>query len=1027
MLTKQSTYPMKKTQPIPTVRYPITRSLRFPLAVMVGLAIFNPPQALASPMTNKSKTSIFNLDKKVTGKVIDEKGEALVGVNVVLKSNQSIGATTDVNGEYSINIPDNLASEAVLVFSYIGQEPLEVAIGQKSRVDATLTSSTKELEQVVVVGYSAKKVKYLSSSVATISSTKLRDVTSNELPNLLQGKAPGVVVSTTSGDPTSAGRILIRGAGTISAGTSPLTVVDGNIGGSYNPVDVESITILKDVAATGLYGSRAANGVIIVNTKVGKPGKTEINFNNTIGFSNATSGNFKLMNSAQLFDFQSLFFPRDPSVKNTDTNWWNEAFRTGFVNNHTLSASGGNEKTTFYVSGNYYKEQGTQIENDKTGYNFRTNLQSQLTKRLTARVNFNGMFNKDNYANSNTLYDAYNNLPFDPAYNADGTPIDARSYTGWLGRDKENFLHSVQYNYSRAQSLTLTTDVNLDYDLTDKITLSSYNRVNFYNGQSAWYNDRRTKQGGANGGELNNVSSYSNRLLTSNRVRYTDNFGKHGITVLGVAEAETTRANNNSATGKGLPPGRDVMSVATDVMVNPSGSRDQVGFRKFLGQVDYNFDNKYFLIGSFVNEFSSLFGKNNATANFVQVGGSWILSNENFLKGNRTLTFAKLRASHGTVGNADGLSNFASLGLYTISTDASYSGLPGAAPSQKGNPNLTWEKIKSSNIGFDLSFFNRIDFVVDLYVKEASELLYRRPLPATTGYSYVWENSGSIRNKGLEFNLTSTNFKTKDFEWETNLNMGFNRNKVLALSNGATVFNSGARQPIAVGHNMDEFNMPVWAGVNPDNGDPQWERIVKDGNGNITKSLTSTYSQVQTADSRQFTGKTAAPKFTGGFSNTLSYKGLSLSAFFNFVVGNYVYNESRFYFDNDGLYESYNQMVPAKGWSRWEKPGDIATHPKAIKGGNKDSNQSSTRYLENGSYIRLRNVRLGYSLPESWMKPIGFSKISVFVSADNLWTGTKFTGPDPEASLTQIDLSSGLSSIRYPISKKFLFGVNFSF
>ncbi len=1016
-----------KPKPKQSLWLPRKKSMRYPLAMMIGISLFAPHPGSALPLMAYPTSQISSLDRTVTGKVKDEKGEPLVGVTITLKNNNAVGAATDMNGDFSMSIPENLVANATLIFSYIGYAPVEAELGQKTVFDISLSSSIQELDQVVVVGYSAKKMKYLSSSVTTINNEKLRDVTSNELPNLLQGKAPGVVVSSASGDPTSAGRILIRGAGTISAGTSPLIVVDGNIGGSYNPVDVENITVLKDVAATGLYGSRAANGVIIVNTKMGKAGKTQISFANTMGFAQATTGNFRLMNSQQLYDFQSTFYPRDASVLQTNTNWWDEAFRTGFVNNHTVSASGGSEKTTFYISANYYKEQGTQIENDKTGYNFRANLQSQLTKRLAAKVLFNGVFNKDNYANSNTLYDAYNNLPFDPAYDGEGQPTDGRSYPGWLGRERENFLHSVQYNYAKAQSLNVTTDVDLDYELTDKITLSSYNRINFGNGLSASYNDKRTKQGGANGGELYNGTSYSNRLLTSNRIRYSEDFGKHGLTLLGVAEAETTYSSSTSAAGKGLPPGRDVMSVATDILTNPTGLNEQVGFRKFLGQADYNYDNKYFLIGSFVNEFSSLFGKNNSTANFYQLGASWILSNEEFLKNNKTLTFAKLRASNGTVGNADGLSNFASLGLYTISADASYSGLPGAAPSQKGNPDLTWEKIKSSNIGFDLSFFNRIDLVVDAYVKEASELLYRKPLAATTGYSYVWVNAGSIRNKGIEFSLTSTNIKRNGFNWETNLNMAFNRNKVLELSDGSTVFNSGARQPIAVGHNMDEYNMPIWAGVNPENGDPQWERIVKDANGNLTKELTSTYNQAQTADSRQFTGKTAAPKFTGGLSNTLTYKNITFSAFFNFVYGNWVYNESRVYFDNDGFYEAYNQMVPAKDWSRWQKPGDVATHPKAIVGGNKDSNQSSSRYLEDGSYIRLRNVRVGYSLPDNVLGRSGFSRVSVFVSGDNLWTATKFSGPDPEVSLSQVDLSSGLSSLRYPISKKYLIGINFSF
>lgn len=998
-------------------------TLQYPIAAMVGLSLLSSPHTSAMPMSINAQLHLIAQDRQVSGIVRDENGDPMPGVTVALKSNNSVGTTTDINGEFKLALPDNSLNNGVLVFSFIGYEATEVEVAQKTQFDVSLNSSVSQLDQVVVVGYSSKKVKYLSSSVATINNEKLRDVTSNELPNLLQGKAPGVVVSSGSGDPTSAAAIVIRGAGTISAGTSPLVVVDGNIGGAYNPVDVESITVLKDVAATGLYGSRAANGVIIVNTKMGKAGKTTIDFNNTIGFAEATTGNFRLMNSQELYDFQTTFYDRDPSVVNTNTNWWEHAFRRAFVNNHNLAISGGSEKTTYYVSGNYYKEEGTQIENDKTGYNLRANLQTQLTKRLQAKVLFNTRYNRDNYANSNTLYDAYNNLPFDPAYDPDGNPTDGRSYPGWLGRDRENFLHSVQYNYANAESLNFSTDVNLDYSITDNLTFSTYNRVGFNNGKSATYYDRRTKQGGANGGEIYNGSNSSRRLLTSNRLRYEKDFGKHNLALIAVAEAENNFNDSFSAAGKGLPPGRDVMSVATEVLANPTGDYFQSGFRKYLGQADYSYDNRYFVVGSFVNEFSSLFGKNNSTANFVQLGASWILSNEEFLKNNNILTFAKLRASHGTVGNAEGISNFASLGLYSISQQASYAGLPGAAPSQKGNPNLTWEKIKSSNIGFDLNFFNRIDLIVDAYVKESSDLLYRQPLAATTGYSYVWVNAGSVRNRGIEFNLTSTNLKNRALTWETNFNMAFNRNKVLELSNGAQMFNPGGTQPIAIGHDMNEWYMPVWAGVNPENGDPLWEKVTKDANGNVTGiETTNKYSEVQTADSRQFLGKSGTPKFTGGMSNTLTYKNFTFSAFFNFVYGNYVYNNSRFYFDSDGVYESYNAMVLADGWNRWEKPGDIATHPKPIVGGNKDSHQSSTRFLEDGSYLRLRNIRLGYSLPSNMLNQTFFSKVSVFVSADNLVTFTKFSGPDPE-----VDFSSGNSSLRYPISKKLLFGLNFSF
>ena len=965
-------------------------------------------------------TTLHLQQTSVKGRVVDQQNNPVAGVSVIFKGTTS-GTSTDNNGNYTLPVP---SSAGTLVFSVLGYNEQEVQFTGQPEINTVLTELVDNLDEVVVVGYSSQKVRYLSSSVTNISEAKLKDVTANDLPSMLQGKAPGVVVSTPSGNPTSTPNILVRGAGTISASTAPLIVVDGNIGGSYNPADVEQVSILKDVAATGLYGSRAANGVIIVTTKTGKPGRTKVNFNNSFGFGNATTGNFKLMNSQQLYDFQTTFYDRDPELLKTNTNWWDEAFGTGYINSHNLAISGGSENVQFYSSGVFYREEGTLKGTGNTGYNFRTNLNAQVSERLKATVNINGALRKNDQENSNTMYDAYTNLPFDPAYDQEGNPIDGRFYDGWTGREKENFLHSLQYNYNRDENWAVTGDLNLDYTLSSKITLSSYNRTELNNGSYARYYDRRTKQGGANIGELYNGTSESKRFLTSNRVRYAENFGLHNLVLLGVAEVETTTSQYSDISGKGLPAGKDVMSVATGILQNPEGARDQVGYRKYLAQADYNFNDRYFLIGSFVNEFSSKFGRNNPTANFFQLGGSWILSNEDFLKSNSLISFAKIRGSYGTVGNADGISNYAAMGLYSITQDASYSGLPGAAPFQKGNPNLTWEKIRSANLGLDLTLWNRLSLTVDIYEKEASELLYRKPLAATTGYSYVWVNAGSVRNRGVEFNVTSQNFNNENFTWETSLNMAFNRNKVLELSDGANIFNPGSRQPIAVGHDIDAYNLPIWAGVDPANGDPLWEKITVDDQGNQTKTTTNSYSEAAASNSRQFSGTSGAPKFTGGLSNSLTYKDFTLSAFFNFVYGNYVYNETRVYFDNDGLYEAFNSMVLPEGWTRWEKEGDQATHPKPIVGGNKESNQSSSRYLEDGSYLRLRNVRLGYNLPSTLIKKWGVEKVNLFLSADNLWTLTDFSGPDPEVSLSQVDLSSGVSSFKYPISRKFLFGIN---
>lgn len=945
----------------------------------------------------------------ISGTVKDKDGLLLPNVSVTEKGTSNTVITNE-SGTFRITIKNR---NAELVISSVGFQPQ--AVKASDNISIVLEAKSEELQEVAVVGYSSKKRIELSSSVSVVSGEKLRDVTSNELTSLLQGKAPGVVVSTGSGDPTSGSNVLIRGAGTINASTSPLYVVDGNIGGTFNPNDVESVTILKDAAATGLYGSRAANGVIIVTTKSGKSGKAKIEFSSTAGFSEATSGNFRLMNTQQLYDYQKTFFNPNAGVLNTNTNWWDLAFRRAKVQSYNLSASGGSDKTTYYVSGNYYKEEGTLINNDKTAYNFRTNVSHKLTERLKVSVLLNGIFTKDTYNPDATVYDAYLNMPFDSAYNVDGTPKDARFGT-WYGRDRDNFLHSLQYNFSKAKSFNMNGDLNLDYKISKHFSFASYNRARLFNYRSDAFYDKRSKEGVTDAGALYNTASFSNKLLTSNRLKYTNNFGNHGITALAVAEVEKSFAESISTYATGLPPGRPVLSTSTGEKKTISGGVDESVFSKYLAQADYNYSNKYFFVASFVNEYSSRFGKNNPSANFYQLGASWIISNESFLNV-KPITFLKLRASYGTTGNADGIGDYAALGLYSISQGASYAGLPGAAPSQKANPDLTWERMTTSNIGVDVSFFKRIDLTVDVYNRVSTDLLFFRPLPATTGYDGVYENVGSIRNRGLEFNITSRNL-TRAFTWETNLNMAFNRNKVLSVNQGRTEVFTGARQPVAVGHDMDEWYMPVWAGVNPVNGEPLWEKLLTDADGKSYVIYTNSYN----AATRQYIGKSAAPKFTGGVTNTFAYKNFTLTAFLNFVYGNRVYNDSRFYFDNDGLYESYNQMQLAKGWSRWTKPGDIATHPKPVHGRTDASNASSTRYLEDGSYIRLRNIRLSYDLPNRVISKAKLSAVRFFVSGDNLWTLTNFSGVDPE-----VVLSAGESSIKYPISKKILFGLNISF
>ena len=949
----------------------------------------------------------------VTGKVTDRAGQPLIGVSVKVKGT-NIGASTDANGQYSLNTPDG---NSTLVFTYIGYITQEISVNNRTTINVSLQEDTKSLDEIVVVGYSSKQLSHLSSSVAVVSGAQLNDVTSDDVTGLLQGKAAGVIVSNSSGDPNAGSNIIIRGSSSINAGAGPLYVVDGIIGGNANPKDIESVTILKDAAATGLYGSRAANGVIIITTKSGKAGKTKINFSSTVGLNSATSGNFAVMNSQQLYDYTKSFYPANRfdneipvSVLSQNTNWHDLAFRTGLNQNYGMAVSGGSEKTQFYVAGSYYNEEGTLKFNSNERYNFRTNITHNINDKFKLNVKFNALFNNQEFDPSGldgALYGSYNNMPWDNPYNQDGS-INRGTEGKWYGREQENFLHGWQYNANERQGTGLNGDINLDYSIIPNLSFASYNRVGYTNSHNELFNDIRSKAGKGLG-RLSNGSNYGLSLITSNRLRYGRNFGKHTIDALAVAEAEKNHTSFNTVLGEGLAPGLHVINTASRIL-NATGGIGENAFSKGLIQLDYNFDNRYFAVGSFINESSSRFGANNRSANFYTLGTSWILSNENFMKNRTTIDLLKIRASYGLTGNAN-IGNYQSLGLYSFATQ--YDSNSGSFPSQMANNDLAWEKAESWNLGLDVGMFNRISLNLDIYDKTTQGLLLNVEQPYTTGFGSVIKNVGSIQNRGLEINLTTDNLKGK-FKWETNFNIAFNRSKVLVLDKGKDIRQGNLI--ISEGEELYTWNMRKWVGVDPVNGDPLWELVSTDPNGNRTVTTTNSYSIA----TQQNVGS-ANPNFTGGMSNTFSFKGFSLFAFFNFVSGNQVYHTSRALFDSDGAYYTYNSMVLADGWNRWQKAGDIATHPKPVFGGSKNSNKTSSRYLEDGSYARLRNVTFSYELPAAFVNKFHVDNAKFFVSGDNLITLTKFSGMDPEVALGP---GGGTSSVKYPISRKVLFGIN---
>ena len=958
-------------------------------------------------------------DHTVSGTVTSaEDGSPLPGVNVLVKGTTA-GTVTGADGTYTVEVPD---ANATLVFSFIGYTSQEVAINGRTSIDLALAEDVQSLEEVVVVGYSTKKQSELSSSVTVVGGEKLRDVTSNNVATLLQGKAPGVIVSSPSGDPNASPSVVIRGSSSITAGSAPLYVVDGIIGGTANPNDIESITVLKDAAATGLYGSRAANGVIIITTKSGQPGKTRVNFSATTGFNKPTMGNFDVMNSRQLLDYHRSFWDpatvdrdRPMSLLSQDTDWIDLAYRTGRTQNYVLSVSGGSEKTKTYLSGNFFQEDGTIHHNGRKMYNFRTNVSHNLSDKLKVTVRVNADFVKSESeasGNYGALVLSTRNMPWDNPFNPDGS-IKMGTEEGWIGRENDNFLHGWQYNFDRRRESSLNGDINLEYFITENLSFSSYNRAAYGNEKRTLYYDVRAKAG-IGLGTLRNDFDYDSKLITSNRLTYEKAFGRHNIVGIAVAEAEKNFYDANSLMGQGLPPGLHVMNTASEIIrssEDPGYIRENA-FNKGLVQLDYSYNNRYFIVGSFIREASSRFGANNRAANFYTLGTSWILSNEAFMEDQTAFNLLKVRASYGSTGNAQ-IADYQTLGLYSFSSQ--YAGFPASVPRQLANNDLTWEKAHTVNFGVDIGVFNRVLLNLDVYDKTTDALLLNVQKPYTTGYSSVIQNVGSVRNRGLEINLTTQNL-AGEFSWETNFNIAFNRNEVLALDAGKDIISS--QRIIRVGEDMNSWYMRKWAGVDPATGDPLWE-IITDNNGVKEVMTTSKLSEATLQIVGNYT-----PDFTGGIQNTFSYKNFSLNTFFNFVYGNLVYNSSRESFDSDGAYETSNDMVPAEGWTRWQKPGDIATHPRAVFGGNLNSNKPSSRYLEDGSYIRLRNVRLSYAIPQSFLSKIKLANATLFVSGDNLWTGTKYSGMDPEVSLGP---GGGGAYYRYPISKRVLFGVNLGF
>ena len=1009
------------------------------LAVMAGLLL---------------SISAFAQKITVSGQVLDSSdGQPVIGAGVAVSTGG--GTITDYDGKYVITVPE----DATLTFSNIGYNTVTEKVAGRTEININLTPDTESLEELVVLGYTSQKKNELSSSVVSISGDKLADVTTPDVGNMLQGKVAGVVVMNGSGQPGSSADIRIRGTGSITAGAGPLYVVDGVAGGSFNPNDIETLTVLKDASATALYGAAASGGVIVITTKSAKSDKANINFKASAGVKKALSGRFKPMDAYEAYEFMSEIYdattlasnaPKYDDLDAYNFNWIDNTFKTGVVQDYYVSASGKAGKVGYYVSLDHYDEDGTQINSGYVRNAARINLSAPLAERLTMNVRLNYQKSSSQWASSDTRESSYVMLPFDVPYiiENDGTvtkdPIQISSasrsdaHRKWYSAITRNVYFGEQYNYSSGHDEGLTGDLQLVWNVTDWLTFTSTNRIDSSNSFSESYTDARVDGEGS----LGNTDSEWNGWGTTNLLKFHKKFGVHDFNAVGGWEYGEGYVRSMGASGTTLPPGQRSLSNATKPG-KPTGQDYDTRSWGLLSQVQYSYQGKYVATASLRYDESYKFGPLNRGGFFPGVSAAWIISSERFMKNAPAVSFLKLRAGYGKTGN-DNIPAFKYQDSFALTS--SYNGKTAAFVKQAANYSLGWEEAYMASLGVDATI-RKVDITLDLYNTLNSKLLLDAPMAPSSGFFAVTSNVGKIRNRGVELAVSAPLLKRGDFSWEGGFNLGANQNRVLELPEHKDILAGGSAkvyQLITEGRDIYSWYMPKWAGVDVETGFPLWEHIISQKELDDPSSkyspdfykagdvvLTSKYGDA----TEQLVGS-ASPWFTGGLNTTLSWKGITLSANGSFVVGNKVYNRTRQdIMDTDGAKSGYNQQSfdNGLGWVRWyadDRYGTNykATHPEAVNSGNCEANEYSSRYLEDGSFFRLRNVTLSYDLPSNLISKAKMSGARVYVSADNILTLTRFSGMDPEVSLEGDTYSlAGLFTNNYPVPMSIVFGIDINF
>ncbi|WP_338875240.1 TonB-dependent receptor [Spirosoma sp. SC4-14] len=1015
-----------------------------------------PPAGIA-PLQPTQLTEIVPVDIRVSGRVTSETGEGLPGVSVVIKGSTK-GTTTDVQGRYQLSVP---SENVTLVFSFVGYLSQEQPVRNRSTIDIQLQPDTKSLNEVVVVGYGQVKKTDLTGAVASVPVEEIRKVAVTSLDQALQGRAAGVQITQNSGAPGGTTSIRIRGGNSIQGDNEPLYVIDGipfkndgagsgsnfNVLSTLNPSDIESMSVLKDASSTAIYGSRGANGVVIITTKRGKAGKSTVNFETYYGIQNVRR-KYPVLNASEYAQFVNdantnegrppIYSQAQVDAFGQGTDWQDEIFRQAPMANYQLSMSGGDERTQYAISGGYFKQNGIVVNSDFDRYSFRINLDRKLTNKikvgnsLTVSRTLTNQSRTDGDLGSAGLVTmaALQFPPILPVRNPDGTYLitsPALNFTAdnpvALARDSKN----------RNTAYRIFGNVFGDYQIIDGLSLRVSLGIDGILQKQDAYLPRSVSSGLAQGGSASIYNSQAITWLNENLLTYTKTFNSvHNVTALlgytqQASRTETTTASARNFVNDNLGSGN---LGSASVPLTPGSAIGTWGLQSYLARINYGYKDKYLLTASFRSDGSSRFGANKRYGYFPSAAVAWRISEENFLKNNRIINDLKFRATYGSTGNQDGIGNYPAYSLlgtqnYVFGNAVS----TGLGPNQIANPDLSWETTTQADMGIDVGFLNnRITLTADVYLKRTKDLLLNVTIPSTSGYSSAIKNLGKVQNKGLELSISSRNIDGA-FKWSTDLNFALNRNKVLDIGGAPQLFagnvanigqnlNSGI---IRVGEPLGSFFGYVTDGLYQSTdelaalSDPQarkpGDRKYLDLNGD---------KKIDDND-RTIIGR-AQPKFIGGISNTFSYKGFELTAFLQGVYGNNILNANRFELEYlNGTNNQDRDML-----NRWTPTNTNTDIPRAST--TRPANRISTRQIEDGSYLRLKNVQLAYNFPATVLKSLKIQSLRVYATAQNYLTWTSYSGYDPEVNrFGQDSRSQGFDYASYPAAKTILFGLNVGF